>query len=82
MVKELAILEQLVEAWLQKLASANEPVWPLVKSFLQKSDAGPTLLIDVSQADLQVQKLLQATWYYDFEASFTTCHYYKTLMFL
>ena len=63
MVQNSPVLGQLVETWLQKLQE-NVTLWPALESYLQQPQ-NPW-----QDADLAVQKLLHATWYYDLEASF------------
>ena len=69
MVKNSPIFKQLVEKWLQKLQE-DEKHWPAVKSYLQKSGSELSFQNETSQTELEVQKLLHGTWYYDFEVSF------------
>ena len=81
MVQNSPLLGQLVETWLQKLQE-NVTLWPALESYLQQPQ-NPW-----QDADLAVQKLLHATWYYDLEASFCSpkqnpvqriyCHFLTT----
>ena len=79
MVKHSPIFKQLVEAWLQKLRE-DEKHWPTVESYLQKVGGELTIQNETSQAEIEVQKLLHGTWYYDFEASCALYSVYQTFI--
>ena len=73
MVQNSPVFVELVERWLEKLKE-NKTLWPAVESYLQKQQKSE-LLCWQQDADLAVQKLLHATWYYDFEVSFAITLY-------